>query len=132
MRTGEIQVLGVEMGRGLFPQFGRNLGPVKLHSGKVSGPDTLPNPEAMNPLFEPVMIRGNDHKQDDKSSDGQVATVVPTDFEQCDARDESGNKNNQPPAGKSGASGGAACEQALNPSDTALELGRAHDVWDLT
>lgn len=132
MRATEIQVLGVEMRRCLFPRFGRNLGPVKLYSGKVSGLDTLPNPQAMNPLFEPVMIRGDNHKQSDKSSDRQVAAVVPADFEQGDARDESGNKNNQPPAGKSGAGGGAACEQALDPSDAALELRRAHDVGDLT
>lgn len=122
MRPGEIQVLRVEMGRGLLPRFLRNLGPVELHSGKVHGLDAVPEPQAMNPLFEPVMIRGNDEKADEKSCQRQVAAVVPAGFEQNDAAEKSGNEDREPPSSESGAGRGAACDPLVNPADEPLEL----------
>jgi len=122
MRPGEIQVLRVEMGRGLLPRFLRNLGPVELHSGKVNGLNAVPEPQAMNPLFEPVMIRGNDEKADEKSGQCQVAAVVPAGLEQNDAAEKSGNKDGEPPSSESGAGRRAACDPLVNPADEPLEL----------
>lgn len=122
MRPGEIQVLRVEMGRGFLPRFLRNFGPVELHSGKVHGLNTVPEPQAMNPLFEPVMIRGNDEKADEKSGQRQVAAVVPAGFEQNDAAEKSGNKDREPPSSESGAGRGATCDPLVNPADEPLEL----------
>lgn len=76
----------------------------------------------MNPLFEPVMIRGNDEKADEKSCQRQVAAVVPAGFEQNDAAEKSGNEDREPPSSESGAGGGATCDPLVNPADEPLEL----------
>ena len=71
MRAQKIEVAGVQMAlRRRSRRLKRR--PVQAQSSQVPPFDVGPDPEPVNPMFEPVMIRRDDEKSDEKRGDGAV------------------------------------------------------------
>lgn len=98
VRSDQIEVVRVKMGVGCDRRAGGECRPVKTKPGEVPAFDHGPQREPVNPVFEPVMIRGNNHESDEKNGGRPVAFSVLPEPIQTDRGDETDEEENQPPA----------------------------------
>lgn len=73
VRPDQVEVARVEMGVGCDGRAGGEYLPFMAKPGEVLALDPGPEREPMNPVFEPVMIRGNYHESDEKEGGRPVA-----------------------------------------------------------
>ena len=86
----------------------------------MNGLDGFPEPEPMNPAFEPVMIRRHCDEQGGEAGQRPIAGLEPSHFVECDGADKRSDEKDEAPAGQLCARLRApreppvdACEQAL-------------------
>jgi len=122
MGAGQIQVLGVQViGRRLGVPW-RDIGPITSNSGDMGHLDLVPQPEPMNPLLKPVMIRGHEGEERDETGYGRIAEAVPPGFIEQDNAAKTGEKNDQTPGGKAGAGFRATTNKTFDSLDEPLQL----------
>jgi len=66
----------IEMHGGLNRSVRRENLPIKAKPGEVLALDAGPEREPVNPVFEPVMIRGDREKSDEEQQERPVAGIV--------------------------------------------------------
>ena len=76
MGAQQIEVARVQMTFGRHGRRRLERGPVQTQSGQVPLFDLGPESEPVNPVFEPVMIRRDDEKPDEKRRDRAVPSCV--------------------------------------------------------
>ena len=90
----------------------------------------------MNPLFEPVMIAGDDQEQHDESSHKGIARAIPAGFEQGDRTEQAGDEDRQPPSAEARARARSLIDELLKLCVESLKLCRTgqkrHVSIDLT
>ena len=84
--------------------------------------DAGPQPQSVNPLLKPVMIRGHNHKQHDKAGQNEITAVIPTGSVQRHCADDTGNEDGQAVGGEAGADNRSGLDEALNPADQSMQL----------
>lgn len=66
VRSDQVEVARVEMGVGCDGRARGERLPVKAKPGEVLALDPGPQRQPVNPVFEPVMIRGNNYESGEK------------------------------------------------------------------
>ena len=120
--TGDVEVLGIDVRREGFARSVRNLGPGELHPCKMRRFDQRPQPQPMNPLLKPVMIRRYYQKNEHQGGQGHVAGVVQAGAKQRHGADDAGDENRQAVGRKAGAEGGSPCDEPVDSADQPLQL----------
>lgn len=115
VRPNHVEVARVEMGVGCDGIARREYLPIKAKPGKVLALDPRPQREPMNPVFEPVMIRGDRKKSDEEQQERPVAGIVVFQPVETHGDEQSGQKQDASPAGELCAGLCAAPVQTLAP-----------------
>lgn len=76
VRPNQVEVACVEVGVGCDGMARREGLPVEAQTTKVPALDARPQREPVNPVFEPVMIRGDREKSEEEQQERPVAGVV--------------------------------------------------------
>ncbi len=123
MGTGEIQVFGIAMSfrhRGLTE---RNVSPVETYACHMRLLDALPAAESMQPIFQFVMMPGQDKEADEEACESAVAELRPAQFVDDDRCQQSDSKNCKPPTGEPFAEPSTPCIQAVDSAEYPNKTG---------
>ena len=75
--------------------------------------DLLPETKPVHTTFEPVMITGHNHEQDNEDGERPITSLVPSHFVEGYCADRSDNKENETPAGECGTHGSGQGDHAV-------------------
>ena len=100
MGAGKVEIFGIAMSfrhRGLAEG---NLRPVQADACHMRLLDPLPAAESMQPIFEFVMMPGQDKEEDEEACESAVAKLSPAQFVDDDGSQQSDCKDRETPTGE--------------------------------
>ena len=125
MRTDEVQVFGITKPFRLRSLAQRDVGPMEMDTRDVPLFDMPPAAESMQPIFQFVMMPGQDEEKDEEAGERAVAEVGSKPFMNGDGRHEADGKSRQSPAGEPFAEPPALRIQPVEPAEDAKQTGFA-------
>ncbi len=100
VRPDQVEVARIEMGIGGDGRAGGKRLPFMAKPGEVLALDPGPQREPMNPVFEPVMIRGDREKSEEEQQERPVAGVVASQPVESHCDEQSDQKQDASPSGE--------------------------------
>ncbi len=135
MGAGEVEIFGVTMSFWDRGRAERNACPVETNACHMRLFDVTPAAEPMQPIFQFVMMPGQDEETDKEAGERAVAGLRPAPSMHHDGSQQADRKNRKPPAGKPFAEPPALCIQTVDaaqyPQQTGLSIWRTmrFDSW---
>lgn len=115
VRSNQVEVARVEVGVGCDGMARRECPPVEAQTAEVLALDAGPQRDPVNPVFEPVMIRGDCEKSEEEQQERPVTGVVAFQPVKTHGDEQSDQKQDASPSGELRAGLCAAPVQARAP-----------------